>query len=244
VKALILGATSRVAQEIARLLGERGAELFLVGRDARKLQAVCDDLRVRGAARVEAAAADLDAVDRHEALVEEAERALGPLDLAVIAQGGLGEPELYRDSGEALARVLHTNLVAPASLLTAVARRMEARRHGCIVGIGSVAGDRARRANYGYGAAKGGLALVLQGLRARLHPSGVRVVTVKPGWVDTPMTAHLPRNALFARPDRVARRIVAAAEGGGEVVYVPGFWRAVMVAIRLVPEGLYKRLAL
>jgi decaprenylphospho-beta-D-erythro-pentofuranosid-2-ulose 2-reductase len=240
----VLGATSGIAEAVARRYASRGAVLLLVGRNRARLEAVRDDLRVRGAARAEVLVEDLDAVDRHAALVDAAEALLGPADVVLLAQGALGDPAAYAADGAAAARVLHTNLVAPASLLTLFAARMEARGHGTLAAIGSVAGDRGRASNYAYGAAKGGLALFLQGLRNRLARAGVAVLTVKPGFVDTPMTAHLPRNALFADPERVATCIVRALDRRRDVVYAPGFWRWIMLAVRAIPERLFKRLSL
>jgi short-subunit dehydrogenase len=242
VKVLILGATSAIAEAVARSLAASGSELFLVGRNRERLAAVADDLRVRSGARVEREVADLDRLEDHEALVARADAWLGGIDLALVAHGLLGDPDATRRDGNAAARVLHTNLVSPASLLTSVANRMEARGSGVIVALSSVAGDRGRQSNYPYGAAKGGLSIFLQGLRNRLARSGVHVLTVKLGFVDTPMTAALPKNPLYARPEAVAAGILRAVRSRRDVVYLPWFWRWIMGAVRAVPERAFKRL--
>lgn len=243
-KVALFGATSAMAQEAARLLAARGAELFLVGRDPAKLAAVADDLRVRGARRVESAQADLDDVALHAGLLERAEVSLGRLDAVVVAQGLLGDSAAC-DRDPALARrVLQTNFVGPALLCEEAARRLAVRGAGTVVGISSVAGDRGRQSNYAYGAAKGGFSVFLDGLRNRMFRRGVHVVTVKPGFVDTPMTADVPKNALFVPPSTVARAIVRAVERRQDVVYVPGFWRMIMAVIRHLPERLFKRLSM
>ena len=140
--------------------------------------------------------------------------------------------------------MLRTDLLGPVSLLTRAAQRLEAQGSGCIAALSSVAGDRGRGSNLVYGAAKAGLTAFLSGLRNRLSGAGVRVVTVKPGFVDTPMTDHLPKNPLYASPERVARDVVRAIDTGADVVYTPWWWRFVMLAVRLIPERLFKRLSL
>jgi NAD(P)-dependent dehydrogenase (short-subunit alcohol dehydrogenase family) len=140
--------------------------------------------------------------------------------------------------------VLHTDLVSPASLLTAAAARLEASGGGTLVALSSVAGDRGRQSNYPYGAAKGGLSVFLQGLRNRLARRGVHVLTVKLGFVDTPMTEALPKNPLYAQPDVVARNVLRAVARRRDLVYVPAFWRWIMLVIRAIPERLFKRMSL
>lgn len=242
-KVLVLGATSAIAQHVIRLLAARGASLFLAGRNPERLEAVRQDATTRGA-RAESLALDLDDVSRHEALVEQAAAALGGLDGVVLAHGVLGDQAECERSYAAAAKVLTTNFLSAASLLTVVANRFEARRAGTIVVISSVAGDRGRQSNYVYGASKAALSAFLQGMRNRLFRSGVRVVTVKPGFVDTPMTAGVKKNALFASPERVARGILRAVDRGADEVYLPGFWRLIMLVIRSVPERIFKRLRL
>jgi short-subunit dehydrogenase len=239
---LVLGATSGIAQHVARRLVAPGARFFLVARDPAKLEAVAGDLRVRGAA-VESALADLDDLSAHEALVARADAALGGMDLAIAAQGVLGDPATYDRDGAAAARVLHANLVAPAALLTAVARTMAPRGAGCIVGLSSVAGDRGRRSNSVYGASKAGFTAFLSGLRSRLEPAGVQVLTVKPGPVDTAMSARFPKAPSFAPPDLVARDVVRAIRRGADVLYTPWRWRVIMAVVRAIPERIFKRLA-
>lgn len=240
----IFGATSAMAQETGRILAGLGAELFLVGRDARKLEAVADDLRVRGAGRVETAAADLNDAAGHARLLDRAAEVLGRIDVVLVAQGLLGDQAASEASAADAELVLRTNFVGPALLAQAAASRLAAQGGGTLVAISSVAGDRGRGSNYVYGSAKGGLSLFLQGLRNRYFRAGVGVVTVKPGFVDTPMTAHLPKGPLFAPPEAVARAIVRAVRRRRDVVYAPGFWRAIMLVIRSIPERIFKRLSL
>lgn len=238
-RVLVLGATSAIAQQVARLYAARGATLFLVARNEERLAAVANDLRVRGAA-VTTAVADLDDPDRHDEILDRA----APLEVVLLAHGVLGDAHETERDPAAAAAVLRTNLVGPVSLLTRAAQRLEAQRRGCIVALSSVAGDRGRASNAVYGASKAGLAAFLSGLRNRLHASGVRVVTVKPGFVDTPMTAGLPKNPLYSPPERVAKDLVRAVDRGRDVVYTPWWWRIVMLAVRLVPERIFKRLSL
>jgi short-subunit dehydrogenase len=243
-KVALFGATSAMAQATGRILAARGAELFLVGRDPRKLAAVADDLRTRGARTVESAEADLDETRHHASLLERAEASLGGLDTVVVAQGVLADSDACDRDPSRTEALLVTNFVGPALLCDSAARHLAVRGAGTVVGISSVAGDRGRGSNYAYGAAKGGLALFLQGLRNRMLRRGVHVVTVKPGFVDTPMTAAYPKNRLFVPPATVARAIVRAVERRRDVVYVPSFWRLIMLVVRSIPERLFKRLSM
>jgi hypothetical protein len=140
---------------------------------------------------------------------------------------------------------LQVDFVSAAAILTLFAAELERRRTGCVAAITSVAGDRGRRSNYVYGSAKGGLSLFLQGLRSRLYPAGVRVITIKPGAVQTPMTDGLPHAAHFADPQQVARDIVRGLEcRTPDTLYTPRIWRYIMTGIKLIPEAIFKRLPL
>ncbi len=244
MKLLIAGATSAIAHETARYFAADGAELFLVGRDPEKLAAIQHDLQVRGAKRVVSYALDLNELERHEAMISEAYEALGGLDAVLIAHGTLPDQARVQHNRAETLQEFQTNALSYISLLTILAERFEQQRRGCIAVISSVAGDRGRGSNYVYGAAKGAVSLFASGLRARLSKAGVAVVTIKPGFVDTPMTAHLKKNPLYASPARVGRRIYVAMLKGEDVVYVPWFWRYIMGIIRLIPERLFKRLPL
>jgi decaprenylphospho-beta-D-erythro-pentofuranosid-2-ulose 2-reductase len=241
-RVLIVGATSAIATEVARRSAGRGATLMLTGRNPSRLAAVGDDLRVRGAALVETQV--LDVLDRaaHPAVVKRAFE--GGLDVALIAHGDLPDQGRCEADPEEAARALELNFVSTVALLTLLAGEFEAQRSGTIAVITSVAGDRGRQSNYVYGAAKAGVGAFLQGLRQRLHRSGVRVVTLKPGFVDTPMTAHLPRNPLTSSARRAGGAIYRAVEAPREVAYIPWFWRPVMALIRAMPEPLFKRFRL
>lgn len=240
---LIVGATSAIAAEVARAYAERGASLILAGRKPERLAAVADDLAVRGAAGVETAVLDLLATESHAAVVERA-FAPGRLDVAVIAHGTLPDQTRCQESVAETVRALEVNFTSSVALLTLLANRFEAQGSGVIAVITSVAGDRGRQSNYVYGAAKGGLAVFLEGLRNRLHHRGVSVVTLKPGFVDTPMTAEVPKNPLFSSARRAGRAIHRAIEGRKDVAYIPWFWRPIMALVTNLPESVFKRLRL
>jgi short-subunit dehydrogenase len=233
---LVLGATSAIAQGAARIWAHRGATLHLIARNQARLAAVAEDLRARGAT-VELSVQDLNDASMHEALAQTAP------DVVLIAQGIQGDPRTVDFDPAAAEMVLRTNFLAPVQFLTLIAPRL--RPGATIAVISSVAGDRGRSKPGGvYAASKAGLDAYLSALRQRLAKSGVRVLTVKPGYVDTPMTAnHLPKNALFVSADTVGKGIVRAIDRGADVVYLPWFWRFILLIVRMVPESIFKKLS-
>ena len=243
-RVLALGATSAIAEATLRLLAERGASFYLVGRNAEKLAAVRDDLVTRGASGAWAHAADLDETAAHPAMLAQAVATLGGIDVALVAHGVLGDQAEAERDYAAAERVLVTNFLSAVSLVTWLANYFEAAKRGTIAVISSVAGDRGRKSNYVYGASKGGLNVFLDGVRNRIDRAGVQVLTIKPGFVATPMTAHLQQNALFAQPGEVARHILGAIGGGKDVVYAPPFWRWIMLVVRSLPERIFKKMNL
>lgn len=233
---LLLSASSPVARSCAEAFARRGIDLILAGRDAEELEHLAGDLHLRFG--VEAGACVFDAAGA-------APLDLDPeaLDGVLCAVGAMGEDPATLEAS-ASGDILRANFEGPVRALSPFAAAFEARGEGFIIGLASVAGDRGRQSNFVYGAAKGGFALWLQGLRNRLHGSGVRVLTVKPGFIDTAMTYGRPGVFLAADPARTGERIVRALEDGRDVVYLPGFWRGIMLLIRCIPEGVFKRLRL
>lgn len=241
---LVVGASSAIAEAVARRYAAQGARLFLVARNAERLQAQAADLKTRGAAEVRSTVADLNDFTHHEDLVAHAWQAWNGLDLVLIAHGTLGDQKACEADFDLALRELNTNAISALSLLTRLANRFERQGTGCLAVIGSVAGDRGRQSNYIYGTAKGALAIFLQGLRNRLAPRGVQVLTIKPGFVDTPMTAAFRKGPLWASPDTIAAGIVGAVARRKDVVYLPWFWRGIMLIIRSIPERVFKKLKL
>jgi len=243
-KIVVLGATSGIALEVNRQLARRGCELLLVGRSRQRLAELHADLVARGAQRVFTYAADLASIQQHAAVFDFARRTFPDFDTALLAYGAMHNQKDSETSVDILLEELHVNFVSASALLTLFAAELERRRTGCLAAITSVAGDRGRRSNYVYGSAKGALSLFLQGLRSRLHPAGVRVITIKPGPVQTPLTDHLPSSARFAHPEQVACDIVRALERRSpDVLYTPKVWRHVMKAVQVIPETIFKRLS-
>jgi decaprenylphospho-beta-D-erythro-pentofuranosid-2-ulose 2-reductase len=243
-KVLILGATSAIAEATARRLAAAGDALYLVGRRSDRLQAVADDLRVRGGAPLAFEVLDLNRLEEHPAMIERAVQALGGLDTVLIAHGTLSDQATCQRSVEHTLAEIRTNALSVVSLLTLLAERFEVQGRGSLVVISSVAGDRGRGSNYVYGCAKAMVTSFTSGLRQRLAASGVQVLTIKPGFVDTPMTIAFPKGPLWARPDAIARGIVGAIRSQRSVVYLPGFWRLIMAVICAIPEPLFRRLSL
>ena len=241
---LIIGATSAIAQEVAKLYAEKGSNLFLVARDNKKLDQVAMDLKVRGAGAVDLLSQDLLDTDQHEIIIKKADEALGSIDIALIAHGTLPDQKQCENSVDQTLQELQINFLCSVSLLTLLANYFEKQEKGCLAVISSVAGDRGRQSNYIYGAAKGGLSIFLQGLRNRLSRTGICVLTTKPGFVITPMTKDFKKGILWAQPTQVAEDIVNAIQKRKNVVYVPWFWRWIMVIIRAIPESVFKRMSL
>jgi decaprenylphospho-beta-D-erythro-pentofuranosid-2-ulose 2-reductase len=239
---LALGATSAIAEATLRLFAVRGARFFLVARNPDKLNAVASDLLTRGAASVATHVMDLDDTPAHPAMLADAAENLGTIELALLAHGILGDQQEAEASYSATETVLGTNFMAPVSLITWLANYFEASHQGTLAVISSVAGDRGRKSNYVYGASKGALNIFLDGVRNRIDRSGVHVLTIKPGFVATPMTAHLPQNALFATPAKVADGIFKAVKQRKDVVYVPAFWALIMLILRTIPRRIFKKL--
>jgi decaprenylphospho-beta-D-erythro-pentofuranosid-2-ulose 2-reductase len=242
---IVLGAASGIGRAVADELARRGYDLLLAGRDAEELAALADDLRLRHGVETRCQAFDALALETHGAVVEACRLASrDSLAGAVACFGYLGDQSVAQQDPMETKRILDTNLLGAASILGLLANHFEAKRRGFLCAISSVAGDRGRQSNYVYGAAKAGLTVFLQGLRNRLFRSGVRVITIKPGFVDTKMTYGRPGMFLVASPQRVARRIVTAILQGKDESYVPSFWRPLMFIVRSIPERIFKRMRL
>ncbi len=241
-KILVLGATSGIAEATCRIWASQGASMFLVARNAEKLAAVAADLRARGASYIDTAVVDLDATEHHAALLAHAVDSLAGLDIAYLAYGILGDQQQSEQDFHAAAHIIHTNFMAPVSLLTWLANFCVPRRHGTIAVLSSVAGDRGRKSNYVYGSSKAGLSAFLAGLRNRVDREGVTVLTIKPGPVNTAMTAHM--NVKKADVDTVAQSIVKAIDKRQDNLYVPFQWQPIMFVVRNIPERIFKKLNL
>jgi len=244
MRVLMIGATSAIAHETAKCFAQDGAELFLVARSAEKLKVIGDDLKVRGAKRIETFVLDVNDFDRHQEMIEAAITSLDGLDMVLIAHGTLADQEKCQRSVAETLQEFTTNCTSVISLLTILADYFEQQQRGCIAVISSAAGDRGRQSNYVYGAAKGAVSIFLGGLRNRLSKSGVAVVTLKPGFVDTPMTATLKKGPLFASASVVGKGVYAAMKSCKEVVYLPWFWRYIMLIIKSIPEPVFKKMSL
>ena len=243
-KIFIFGATSAIAEATARLFAEDGASLFLAARDQGKLESIAEDMRVRGATRVVTATCAARDFQQHQALVDQVFGELGGLDIFLIAHGTLPDQKGCERSFNSLRREFEINALGVMSLLTHMANRFEEQGFGSLCVISSVAGDRGRQSNYVYGAAKGAVSIFLSGLRNRLSSKGIHVMTIKPGFVDTPMTREFDKGLLWATPGQIARGIYSGIKKKKDVLYLPWFWSSIMTIIRSIPEAVFKRLKL
>ncbi|PZN73858.1 MAG: short-chain dehydrogenase [Candidatus Methylumidiphilus alinenensis] len=241
---VILGATSAIAEHCARLWVKDGAvDLTLVSRDLGRTERVAADLRVRSPQSVvlvlEANFVDPPAISQ---LVDEIV-AVGAVDTVLIAHGSLPDQAVCQQDLTACHDALTVNGISPVLFAEAFAGPMQKANHGTLAIIGSVAGDRGRKSNYVYGAAKGLVARYAQGLQHRLAGTGVKVVLIKPGPTNTPMTAHLKQQgARLANVEDVARLIVKGINQGKPVVYAPGKWALIMMVIRHLPRVVFNRM--
>mgnify|MGYP006130741473 CR=1 FL=1 len=243
-KVLIIGATSAIAEHCARIWATRGDELFLIARNEDHVQTIATDLKVRGASSVAINCVDLNELDRHVDLLDAAENAMGGVDVVLIAHGTLSNQKMCELSVKETLAEIQTNALSTISLLTLIANKFEAKKSGTICVISSVAGDRGRASNYVYGSAKAMITAFTSGLRQRLHKSNVAVVTIKPGFVDTPMTSDFEKGLLWAKPNRVAVKIIKAIDVNRAEVYVPSFWWTIMKLINIIPNKIFRKASL
>ena len=239
---IIIGATSAIAEATARLWAAQRAHLYLLARNLHKLELVAADLRTRGATVVQAVL-DVDDLNRLEPMVNEAFHALGRVDVVLIAHGVLPDQAACEKSVSEMLRSLQINAISTVSLLTHIANGLQGQGSGTIAVIGSVAGDRGRKSNYVYGSAKALVSTFSEGLAGRMDRHGVRVVEIKPGFVDSPMTANFKKGALWAQPEAVAKVIhdrVATDRSGS--FYAPKFWRFIMAVVRSIPARILYRM--
>jgi len=241
-KVLIIGATSAIAEAVARLYAARASTIFLVGRNATRLDAIAADLRVRGAHQVDAYALDVNDLAGHAAMLDAAWAASGGIDTVLIAHGTLPDQAACDQSVELAMREFITNGTSTIALCTALAQRLSAGSNLAV--ISSVAGDRGRASNYLYGSAKAAVTAFLSGQGQRLGKLGINVLTIKPGFVDTPMTQAFKKGALWASADKVAQGIVRASDRRRAVAYLPVFWWAIMMVIKNIPEFVFRRISL
>lgn len=241
---LILGATSAIAKHTIRLFAKDQASLYLVARNEEKLSAMKQDMLVRGATAVHYESLDLSDDKQHSELINRATEILGSIDIVLIAYGTLGDQANSIKNYKNTYAELQTNCLSVISLLTLFANQFEQQKSGTIAVISSPSGDRGRQSNYIYGTAKGALSIFLQGLRNRLSKSGVHVLTIKPGFVDTPMTKDFKKGFLWVTPEVISKGIYSAIIKKKEVVYLPFFWRYIMLIIKFIPEKIFKYLSL
>lgn len=244
IKILIIGATSAIAEATARIWAKQGAALFLVGRDEIRLLSITNDLKVRGASQVDFSSIDLSALDSHTNIIQSAIKQLQGIDIVFIAHGTLSDQKKCEGSVDLVLKEINNNALSTISLLTIVANIFEKQRKGIICVIGSVAGDRGRASNYVYGSAKALVTTFMSGLRQRLYASGVTVVLIKPGFVDTPMTKDFPKGILWTQPELIAKIITQAITKKSAVVYAPSWWQYIMLIIKSIPETIFQKLSL
>jgi decaprenylphospho-beta-D-erythro-pentofuranosid-2-ulose 2-reductase len=244
VHVLIIGATSAIAQAYARREAVDGARFFLLSRDAGRQETVAADLRVRGAVAVGQARLDVLESASHAGALDAAWAALGRVDVVLLAHGTLPDQARCEAFPDYAREQFDANGSATIALMAAIAPRLRAQGSGTLAVISSVAGDRGRASNYLYGSAKAAVSTFASGLRQALAGTGVNVLTIKPGFVDTPMTAQFKKGALWASPDQVAAGIQRAIARRRGESYLPGFWRPIMFVIRHIPEFVFRRIRL
>lgn len=240
--ALILGGTSDISIALAKDLLVQGYNIFLAGRNTESLNRIAADLEIRYNSAVSAVRFDATDFISHKTFLNDLPILPG---LTIAVFGYLGEQEKAQSDWQECERILDTNYKGAISILNIVANKYEAQQKGTIVGISSVAGERGRQSNYFYGSAKAGFTAYLSGLRNRLHKSSVHVLTVKPGFVNTKMTANLDLpGPLTASPKIVSKSIIKAIKSKQNTIYTLGVWRLIMYIIKTIPEFIFKRLKL
>jgi len=243
-KILVFGATSAIAYETCKLFAQDSISFYLAARNENELKRISNDLTVRGAKEVEYMTFEALDTDSITQIINKSLSKFPDLDGLLVAHGTLPDQKVCETNISAMKDAININFMAAAIILTLAAAHFEKQGFGTVVAISSVAGDRGRKSNYIYGSAKSALTTFLSGLRQRLSKKGVRVLTVKPGFVDTPMTTDFKKGVLFVRPTVIANGIYKAVIHNKDIVYLPWFWLWIMILIKSIPEKIFKKINL
>jgi NAD(P)-dependent dehydrogenase (short-subunit alcohol dehydrogenase family) len=239
---LVLGATSAIALAYCRRLASGGAAFVLVGRRGDRLATIAADLKARGAREALPLVSDLSDMASCESRFREFCARLAMPEQMLVAYGVLGDQQQAEEDADATRHIIDVNFTSAALWLQMAAKHLPRDKPRSIIVISSVAGDRGRRSNYVYGAAKAGLTTFTEGLAHRLYGTNLHVLAVKPGFVDTPMTAHLERGGLlWTSPEEIAARIEQAVRKRQTVAYTPRYWWPIMTIIRMLPRPIFFR---
>lgn len=239
---LIIGAKSDIAKECARVYAKNGYDLYLTGRDIKSLEGLARDIKIRSNVNVVLKEFDVVDFNLHQAFYDSFD--VKPLGTIVVS-GYMAEQKDAQNDWEKSLNTINVNYTGVVSILNIIANDYEKNKNGFIVGISSVAGDRGRKANYIYGSSKAAFSTYLSGLRNRLYESGVKVLTVKPGFVNTKMTVNLDLpEKLTAQPEDVANDIFNAQKKGKDILYTKSIWRLVMLIIKHIPEFMFKKMSI
>ncbi len=239
---LIVGGNSDIGKALASTYAQAGYNLYLACRNTSSIATFSSDISLRNNVSVEALQLDVLDFDSHSSFYQNLE--VKPEGI-ITCVGYLDDQLVSQDSWSESLKSIQTNLTGLVSLMNIVASDFEKRKSGFIVGISSVAGDRGRASNYIYGSAKSAFSTYLSGLRNRLSQSNVHVMTVKPGFVFTKMTAHLPLPKLLtAQPKDIANDLFTAQKKQKNTLYTKWFWKTIMLIIKYIPEGVFKKLKL
>ena len=241
-KVLVFGANSAICHELLKVYAKEGANYFLVGRNQTNLTAVADDLQARGGLIKGVASYDFNEWQQHQTCVLRARDALGSFDIVIVAHGSLPDQPQCETDASAVKACMDDNFTSAAIIIQACAQQLSLQGYGTLAVLSSVAGDRGRKSNYVYGAAKAGIDALLQGLQGRFSGSGVKVVNIKPGMIATPMTASMKHGPIWSTPEAIAPVLHKAIASGRPVCYAPSYWRLIMLIIRTLPTAILAKL--
>jgi decaprenylphospho-beta-D-erythro-pentofuranosid-2-ulose 2-reductase len=243
-KIAIFGAVSAIAQETAKLFAQKGDELYLLDLSIGRLEAVEKDIKTRFNNTIHIKEFNANNIEIHQAIFDSIVEEMNGLDAVLIAWGTLPNQKEIEHNISKLVSEFTTNGLSVIAMASVAANYFEQQNYGTLAVISSVAGDRGRQSNYVYGAAKGTISLFMQGLRNRFGKTDIKIITIKPGMVDTPMTADMPKNPLYSTPITIGKGIFEAMVNGKEIAYLPTYWRLVMFIIKHIPEFVFKKLSL
>lgn len=238
---ILIGATSAISRPLAKELAARGDQLYLTSRDEAELKRIADDLAIRYGTKCAYGLLDVENFASHKKFWQQALQIMGRIDGVIFAPGYLGNHEYSHDFAEQK-KIIDANFTGAVSVLNECLNYFAQQKNGFILVMSSVAGDRGRQGNTVYNSAKAALSTYLQGIRQRHFRDHIRVITIKLGLVDTPMTFHLPQSFIFAQPDKVASKIIKVLNKATDVSYIPWFWRYIMLIVKLIPEKIFKRI--